>query len=185
MKKLIPSLVAAIFLSAIIPAHATLMVYGVINGVVTGVSYTYGLQTRVGMTVTGTFFYDYDSLSAPDASGNRTIVLQTSPLGNPNAAFSFSSNAGEGAGGASGTGLISFVVDANGLPYSGSFAGGPDGYFGPSSVVAIFAPGYYWSATVTYTITGVPDAGATWFLLCLALASVMVAHRCFRQSSPA
>jgi hypothetical protein len=36
-------------------------------------------------------------------------------------------------------------------------------------------------ANVNYTITGVPDTGATWFLLGLGLAGVIGAGRCFRQ----
>jgi hypothetical protein len=50
MKKLIPSLVAAFLLSVIIPAHATLMVYGVINGVVDFYQYSKAGLFTIGLS---------------------------------------------------------------------------------------------------------------------------------------
>jgi hypothetical protein len=180
MKKTVLCLVAVFLWSAMEPLHATLMVYGTVSGVVTTVSDPlHELQTTVGMSVWGTFAYDYDLLSAPDALGNRTIA------GNdPNAYFSIQSSGGDGAG--AGDDLLTLTVTANGLPYSGSGLGEPDLGIGPSSVGAIYNDGpafdVYWDASVTYTITGVPDLTATWFLLVIGLASLLIARRFFRQN---
>lgn len=174
MKKLFPSLVALFLWLAIVPAHATLIVYGVIYGTVTYSSP--GLTTTVGMPVSGTFSYDYDLLSAPNSSGDRTVNSD-----DPNASFTLSGGFGEG--GAYfftlGRGLGGLTVDANGLPYSGTGAGGWDAFIGHSSVTLAYYldPSVDFSANVTYTITGVPDAGATWFLLGIGLAGAMIARR--------
>jgi len=75
MKKHLASFAATILLSALTSAQANTIVYGTITGVVTSTSQSQFFSTRVGMPVTGTFSYDYDLLSAPDASGNRTVSL--------------------------------------------------------------------------------------------------------------
>jgi hypothetical protein len=177
MKKFLPSLMAAFLLSAILPVHATLIVYGIINGVV--ISSSGGLQTTVGMPVSGAFSYDHDLLSAPDSSGNRTVSIY-----DPNADFYITSSVGEGGGfrgSIEGADPFWLTVDINGLPHEGSGAGDPDIGIGSSYVGVAYGADIFWMADVNYTVTGVPDTGATWFLLGLGLAGVMVARRLFGQ----
>ena len=181
----------AFFLAVSTPVHATLIVYGTITGVVTSTgglvsTPASGIYTPVGTAVSGWFSYDFDLLSTPNASGQRSIGAT-----DINASFWIFPSVGEGGGGGGeGLSIFDFVVDANGLPYSGHTMGTPDVIFGSSSVYADFGPSgnagwSQWTASVTYTITitnNVPDAGATWFLLGLGLASVAVARRCLRQT---
>jgi hypothetical protein len=132
------------------------------------------------MPVSGTFSYDYDLLSAPNASGIRTVSNY-----DPNSSFIVSSSVGEGGGyngSIDGVGtLIKMTVDANGLPYAGVGLSAWDVAIGSSSVGLSENPVSYWSADVTYTITGVPDTGATWFLLVLGLAGAAVVRRFYRK----
>jgi hypothetical protein len=171
MKKFLPFLGAAFLLSAIMPARANLIVYGVINGVVTFSSP--GLKTIIGMPVSGTFSYDYNLLSAPDSSGDRTVDFS-----DPNASFVLASSAGDGGAYYTtlGRGFGGLIVNANGLPYSGTGAGNWDAFIGPSSVTFTYfaGPNVGFTANVTYAVTGVPDAGATWLLLGIGLVSVMI-----------
>jgi len=176
MKQILPSLVAAL-LGGIVPVHAMLIVYGTLSGVVTQSSGPGpGIRTAVGMPVSGTFSYDYDLLSAPDSSGIRTVSDY-----DPNSSFIVSSSVGEGGGyrgSIDGDGsLLRMTVDANGLPYAGVGLNAWDVSIGPSSVGLSENPVSYWSADVTYTITGVSDTGATWFLLFLGLAGLAVGRR--------
>jgi hypothetical protein len=120
------------------------------------------------MPVSGYFSYDYDLLSAPDSSGNRTVASV------PSSSFVLFSGIGEGAGYFDD--LLQLRVDASGLPYLGSGQGPWDAGITSSTAIETLAPGNYWQANVTYTITGVPDGSATWFLLGVGLAGVAVAR---------
>lgn len=182
MKNLLQFLVAAFLLSAIMPVHATEIVYGTISGVV--VDANGPVRTAVGDTVSGTFSYDYDLLSpAPDSPGNLMVSQY-----DPNASFIFQSSVGEGVGSVA-SGLpdvpddfLFLIVNANGLPVGGGIIGDPaDLGINPSFIGVVYGQNVGWGANVTYTITGVPDVGATWFLLGLGLASIGVARRFFCQ----
>jgi hypothetical protein len=174
MKKILPSLVAAFLWAAIVPLHATLIVYGTISGEVTFTTGGPFVRTTVGMPVSGYFSYDYGLLSAPDSSGDRTLA----PF-DLNSSFVVFSSVREG--GSYGDDLLQLTVDSNGLPRYGNGEGQWDISIGPSYVALTRDPGDGWQANVTYTITGVPDTTETWFLLGIGLASTSIARHFFRQ----
>jgi hypothetical protein len=155
MKKYLPALAAALLLIAISPAGA-IPIYGAFSGEVTGtggglVSYP------VGTPVTGNYGYD-------TAVPWYNFVVDIA--GQPFAGWDYSPSG------------LSFSVDANGFPVSGSAGGTWDLYINSGGVLGLSTFGNnYISAQVTYSTTSVPDASATWFLMCVALSGLVYAKR--------
>ena len=104
---------------------------------------------------------------------DRTVASDFSSV------FNLFSSIGEGGG--YDFSNLQLTVDANGLPHFGNGEGAWDISIDPTEVSEVFSPGNGWLASVTYTVTGVPDTSATWFLLGLGLASITVARHFFRQ----
>jgi hypothetical protein len=127
------------------------------------------------MPVTGYFSYSLNLLAPPDGLGNRAVSIN-----DPSAYIYIQSSAGESAG-AGNPFLSGYTVNASGYPDGGTGMGLPDLEIQPAFLRALYGPGDYWDTSVTYTITGVPDAVATWLLLGIGLASVMTARRLFPQ----
>jgi hypothetical protein len=156
MKKILPLFVAALLVISSSPTGA-IPVYGTFSGAVTGtggglVSYP------VGTPVTGSYGYDtdrswYDFLVNID--------------GQPFAGWSSHNYSG-----------LSFTVDANGMPVSGSAAGLWDLYIGSGGYLRLSTFGdNYINAQVTYSTPSVPDAGTTSFLMGIALSGLVVFRR--------
>jgi len=168
------SVVAAILLLATSPVRATLIYYGIFSGTVISSTGPDAAQFPVGTPVTGTFSYDHDLLFV-----NSFGQLQTL-LNDP--ACSFLVNIGGYTFGYPADSSLTFTVGANGLPISGNANGWWDLSFG-NGYIGLVEMGLtsYVDSQVTYSISSIPDAGASSILLGIALASVAVTRRFFRQ----
>lgn len=183
MKTSFLSLCAAFGLVSISPVHATMIYYGIFSGTVTSTT-GWVAPYPVGTPVTGTFSYDYDLLSPPDSEGLRwtghtdpKTIFNVNIDGRPFASYYNTLNLE----------ALGFSVDANGLPVSGGFYStyrwsldiGSGGALYLSWIQTISDPQLI-GAHVTYTISSVPEAAATSFLLGIALAGIGAAKRLMR-----